>query len=175
MANYQLAKSQTFPKYWLSTLNSLEMQLKKQVCPQNSNLYAYAANNPVRYLDPDGKYILRTSIIKENHFYQQDSSRNIAKSDTPVRTDGCYSVANARVINAINGLAKNMDPQCYSLGNIDVDFTISQSEFFDGDLLSSSTSSEMINKFTVFETSTQRIEGKNIADTLEKYASKMSA
>ena len=55
MANYQLAKSQTFPKYWLSTLNSLEMQLKKQFRPQNSNLYAYAANNPVKYTDPDGE------------------------------------------------------------------------------------------------------------------------
>ena len=31
------------------------MQLKKQVCPQNSNLYAYAANNPVKYTDLDGK------------------------------------------------------------------------------------------------------------------------
>ena len=62
MANYQLAKSQTFPKYWLSTLNSLEMQLKKQFRPQNSNLYAYAANNPVKYTDPDGNDIKEITL-----------------------------------------------------------------------------------------------------------------
>ncbi len=57
MKNYALKKFAASSKNWVTTLNSLEMQLKKQVRPQNSNLYAYAANNPVKYTDPDGNYL----------------------------------------------------------------------------------------------------------------------
>lgn len=55
MKNCALKKYAASSKNWVTTLNSLEMQLKKQVRPQNSNLYAYAANNPVRYIDPNGR------------------------------------------------------------------------------------------------------------------------
>ena len=55
MAYYQLAKSETSSKNWVNTLNSLKIQQKNYFSPQNSNLYAYAANNPVRYIDPDGR------------------------------------------------------------------------------------------------------------------------
>ena len=60
MTNCRLKKDETFSKNWINTLNSLKIQQKNCFSPQNSNLYAYAANNPVHYIDPDG----RASILQ---------------------------------------------------------------------------------------------------------------
>ena len=52
-------KKYNFPhKNWLSLLNVHEKQWKKASRPTYSNLYAYAGNNPVRYIDPNGKKII---------------------------------------------------------------------------------------------------------------------
>ncbi len=49
-------KNYNFPhKNWLFLLNVHEKQRKKASSPTYSNLYAYAANNPVYYTDPDGR------------------------------------------------------------------------------------------------------------------------
>ena len=58
-------RNSNFPhKNWLSLLNVHEKQRKKASCPTYSNLYAYAANNPVHYIDPDGKFEVESPYQK---------------------------------------------------------------------------------------------------------------
>ncbi len=55
----------SYAKNWLAPVKYAEMQSKNAVRNQYTNLYAYAANNPVHYIDPDGKYIIKTNKDSE--------------------------------------------------------------------------------------------------------------
>ena len=52
-------------------INSVEMRQKRAVCPYYANLYAYAANTPVRYTDPTGLFDWDTNTIQEGDTLSQ--------------------------------------------------------------------------------------------------------
>ena len=66
----------------------------------NSNLYAYAANNPVHYIDPDGKFILNTYTWYNNK-YMQDYNAKWPNSEESIAGSGCTAVASLRGCNTI--------------------------------------------------------------------------
>ena len=66
----------------------------------NANLFAYAANNPVKYTDPDGKFILNTKTWY-NQKYMQDYNANWPNSNNSIEKTGCTAVASLRGCNTI--------------------------------------------------------------------------
>ncbi|WP_407427324.1 hypothetical protein, partial [Treponema sp.] len=70
---------QNSSKSWLSVVRSMETRGKKQLLPSNANLYHYAANNPVKYTDPDGRKIVPDVITNKNAYKIINSMLKIIK------------------------------------------------------------------------------------------------
>ncbi len=135
------------------------------------NWYAYCSNDPVNFVDLWGLEIIKIKGINGNNFFQQDSYADIAKTQTSVASEGCYIIANTRVINTVNAIAKIMDPSVRNLPPLNENILSYQNEFFDNDNLSTESSAAMIKKFSTLETTTARINGeKNIEKELLYYA-----
>ena len=93
MTNNRLKKDETFSKNWVNTLNSLKIQQKNYFSPQNGNLYAYAANNPVHYIDPDGR-IQRKADRSVVFYPRTDIHKEIGNSKSEILVQWGFIKAN---------------------------------------------------------------------------------
>ena len=90
-------------------LHTAEIRRKTQVRQPYCNLYAYGANNPVRYIDPDGEKIINTDVWYAKDFMQMFDATWPGSKETIART-GCTLIASNRAVNvAINLFGCNME------------------------------------------------------------------
>ena len=81
----------------------------------NFHLYAYAGNSPVRYTDPDGKFIVNTKRDYTREF-MQDYNLTWPDSNESIASTGCSLIASNRIANvSINEYGYKFDTTTPSL------------------------------------------------------------
>ena len=84
-------------KKWILLLHTAEIRRKTQVRQPYCNLYAYGANNPVRYIDPDGNTILNAART----LMKSAQEVTLGKSSEKISEVGCVLTAYTRMASVI--------------------------------------------------------------------------
>ena len=123
-------------KNWLAPVKYAEMQSKNAVRNQYTNLYAYAANNPVHYIDPDGK-VLINNVYKDlpsaKKYEQTHQLKEIAFSIKTLTPDGSarLPMSNTSIVleNGLNNtLLRAYQYKKINNYNVDVSATATKTE-----------------------------------------------
>ena len=85
--------------FFLPEFYGISKQKKETLVPINCNLYAYGANNPVHYIDPDGNDIINAS----RQLMQDAGDATLGSSSTKIKDEGCVLTAYTRMASAIIG------------------------------------------------------------------------
>ena len=97
------------PVCWLSDSKNCEIQHKKTFSPTYGNLFAYAANTPVKYTDPDGNFDLPYMSPKDffSFLFKYDSGAKTLKlyADAASGDKNAQALAKAVTIEAGKELA----------------------------------------------------------------------
>ncbi|HUH44456.1 MAG TPA: RHS repeat-associated core domain-containing protein [Treponemataceae bacterium] len=99
----------------------------------NLHLYHYAGNNPVKYVDPDGKEVLDAN----SSIFMSSSSAKLGTGEEYIANVGCVLTAYTRIASAIAGSPFTLDDAN--------DLAIEKGLFTDKNLLTPAAGASLIN------------------------------
>jgi len=131
--------------------------------PVNLNLYGHAGNNPLKYVDPTGAFILSTKIMANFEFQQTAENGSLGKGPDTIAESGCLLVSITRVVNAINNYTNKIYGD--NIGKFSPD-KLNDAKYFSGSSLNEKTVDAMLDDFTAAGLTTTPVKG-DIKGTIE--------
>ena len=102
----------SYAKNWLAPVKYAEMQSKNAVRNQYTNLYAYGANNPVHYIDPDGRSPF-AFIKRTEEEYTEINSKYKTTQHTIIRSTFRIYSGNQNTLQGFKNWCNFMEGEIY--------------------------------------------------------------